>query len=478
MSRMVRCFPEEVVMTIENYDVAVIGGGPGGYAAAGRAAQLGMKTVLVERDRLGGICLNWGCIPTKALLESAHTLDVLKMAGKFGLEPVEHRFEFPKIIERSRKIADRMSKGIGFLMKQRNVTVVKGTGRLSGPGQIDVETADGPLMLSATHIILATGSRPASIPGIEFDGDKILNSTDAMLLEEPPETLIVIGAGPIGMEFADFYRAFGTRVTVVEMMPQVLPMEDAGIVKELNRSIRRKKITVLTETRVTGVQVDAEGVEVTASGPRGETCLKADTILLAAGVRPNIESIGLDAAGVEIERGFVRVDDHLWTGVKGLFAIGDLTGPPMLAHKASMEAVMCINGIADPLSFEPVDPDQIPGCTYCHPQVASVGLTEARAEARGISVVTGEFPFRASGRSIAMEETEGLVKLVFDAANMKLVGAHILHAGASELIAEAGLALKMKATARDLAGTVHAHPTLSEAVMEAAAAALGEAVHI
>ena len=460
-----------------DYDVAVIGGGPAGYAAAGRAAQLGMKPVIIEKAELGGICLNWGCIPTKALLESAHGYRFLQHAANLGLRTGQPDYDFPGIIERSRKISDRMSKGIQFLMKQRGVEVINGVACLRDGETLEIDLSGEVRRITAERIVIATGARPAPLPGIDFDGELILNSTDAMTQQAPPPRMIVIGAGAIGMEFADFYNAFGTKVTIVEMMSSVLPNEDEEIVKELNRTLRRKKIDIHVSTRVTGVQLNAGTAIVSALSPKGAIELVAEKVLVAIGVRPNVENLGLEALGVEFQHGFIKVNDRYESSVPGVYAIGDVAGPPMLAHKASMEAVCCINGIAGH-GFRPMDYQAIPGCTYCHPQVSSIGLTERSAGEKGLEVVCGVFPFRANGRSIAMDETDGIVKLVFAKPGLKLVGAHILHAMASELIAELALALRMGATASDIASAIHAHPTLAEAVMEAAGRVLGEAIHI
>lgn len=463
------------------FDLLVLGSGPGGYVAAGRAAQLGMKTAVVERENLGGVCLNWGCIPTKALMESAHAWKLMQEVRQYGLSCNEPAFDFPAVIARSRAIADRMSKGVGFLMKSRNVTVITGNGKLALTADrkpaVEVTGESGIGRYEADHVILATGGRPMALPFAPFDGETILNSTHAMSLSTLPKSLIVIGAGAIGMEFASFYRTMGSEVTVIEMLPHVLPLEDDDIVNELSRSLRRQKINVLAGTRVTGVTKDSNGVTVTAESPKGPVTLAAERLLVAIGVRPNSENLGLEDAGVEVNRGFVKTDDYGKTSVPGICAVGDLTGPPLLAHKASAEALVCVDTIAG-LSPHPVNRNHIPGCTYCIPQVASVGLTEKAARERGIDVKIGSFPFRANGRSIAMNESDGIVKLVFDAAdNHRLVGAHIIHAMASELIAELGVVLTMGGGAEDIGRTIHAHPTLGEAVMEAAEDALGRAVH-
>lgn len=458
-----------------DYTLAVIGGGPGGYAAAGRAAQLGMKTVLIEKENLGGICLNWGCIPTKALIESAHVFRMLTSLKEFGLSCSDPHVDFQAVIHRSRQVADRMSKGIAFLMKQRGVTVVKGEAVLQEPHAIRVNANTESSVITADRIVIATGGHPIPMPGVPFDGELILNYRHAMTLTSLPTSLAVIGAGAIGMEFADFYRTLGTDVTVIEMLPSILPNEDDDMIVELMRSLRRKKMTVHVSTKVTGVEKTGSGIVLTADGPKGAVRVEAEKLLVAIGTRPNSQNLGLEALGIATTRGLIQVNDQKETSIPGIYAIGDVIGAPMLAHKASMDALICINSIAG----HHVTPHQaIPACTYTHPQVASVGLTEKAAIAAGYSIKKGVFPFRANGRSIAMNETDGQVKLVFDSKTDRLIGAHIIHAAASDLIAETGLAMAMQATARSIAETVHAHPTLSEAIMEAAAAAIGEAIHI
>lgn len=467
---------------IHHFEITVLGSGPGGYVAAARAAQLGMRTALVERDSLGGVCLNWGCIPTKALLESAHAWNVLCDARKYGLSCSDPAPNFPDIVARSRMVAERMSKGVGFLLKTRNVTVIKGTGKVAinagGHPGLHVNGNPDTNRIDTDHLILATGGRPMPLPGVPFDGERILNAYHAMSLETLPTSLIVIGAGAIGMEFASFYRAFGVEITLIEMLPQVLPSEDEDVVKELLRSLRRQKMAVLTRTRVTRVETDdTGGVVVHAEGPGGQMVCKAEKLLVAIGIQPNSDGLGLEEAGIEMNRGFVKTGAFGKTTIPRVYAIGDLAGPPLLAHKASSEALACVDAIAG-LNPHPIDVENIPGCVYCIPQIASVGLTEKAAIERGIDAVTGVFPFRANGRSVAMGETDGMVKLIFDRGSaMKLIGAHVLHAMASELIAELGIVLSMKGNAHDIARTMHAHPTLSEAVMEAAEDALGRPVH-
>jgi dihydrolipoamide dehydrogenase len=465
-------------LLMNHFQVAVIGSGPGGYVAAGRAAQLGMKTAIIEKDLLGGICLNWGCIPTKALLESAHAYETIKSAEQYGLIAKEPGFDFSKVIARSRQVADRMSKGVGFLMKQRNVTVIKGEARLVAPKGIHVKSEAESIELTADHIIIATGAHPVALPGLPFDGKHILNFKHAMSLLEAPKSLVVIGAGAIGMEFADFYRTFGTSITVIEMLPSILPNEDEEIIKELSRTLRRKNIQAVTGSKVEKIEISEGGASVYATTPKGLQVFQAEKVLVSVGVRPNIGSIGLDDLGIAVEKGFIKVDERMRANIPGIYAIGDAAKPPMLAHKASAEALACVNSIAGHDPFIPVNYKAIPSCTYCKPQVASIGMTEKAALESGHAILKGVFPFRANGRSIAMNETEGIVKLIFDKESQRLLGAHILHAHASDLIGELSLAISTGADCRAIADAIHAHPTLSEAIMEAAAAALGEAVHI
>ncbi len=466
---------------MQTYDVLVLGSGPGGYVAAARAAQLGMKTAIVERDALGGVCLNWGCIPTKALLESAHTWKLIQNASQHGISCPQPILNFEKIIDESRRVAERMSKGIGFLMKSRKVTVIQGVGKLcmgkNGEPGLEIHHENETRHIKTSHLILATGGRPAQLPGLDFDGEQVIHSTHAMSLKALPKSLVVLGAGAIGMEFASFYRTLGTEVTIIEMMPRVLPFEDEDIVNELNRSLRRQKMKVLTSTKVTKVSKNRNGIEIHIETNKGQTDITAEKMLVAIGIRPNTEKLGLEEYGIEQDRGFIKTDEFGKTSKKGVYAIGDITGPPLLAHKASAQALVCVNAITGH-NPSPINFDHIPGCTYCIPQVASVGMTEQKARESGVDVKTGTFPFRANGRSITMGETDGLIKLVFNKSdNLKLVGAHIMHAMAGELIAEPSAILAMEGTAHDIARTVHAHPTLAEAIMEAAEDALGRPIH-
>jgi len=465
-------------MAQRSYDLLIIGGGPGGYTAAIRAAQLGMRTALIERDRLGGVCLNWGCIPTKALLKSAETLQILKKAGDHGITFDNLSVDFGKIIQRSRGVADRVTKGVEFLMKKNSIDWMRGTGRLLGGGSVEL-TTDGksPETIGAKHIVLATGARPRSIPGVTIDRERIITSTEAMTLARRPGSLIVIGAGAIGIEFAYFYNALGTSVTVVEMLPSILPVEDREITRELERSLKKQGIEILTGTRVERVQRSATDVTVAVTTPDGGRELRGELALLAVGVQGNVENLGLEKANVKVERDRIVVDADYRTTAPGVYAIGDVIGPPWLAHVASAEGIHCVEAIAG-MSPAPVDYGSIPGCTYCKPQVASVGLTEEKAKEAGHEVKIGRFPFRPLGKAVAVGESEGLVKLIFEAKYGELLGAHILGGEATEMIAELVLARRLESTGKELFHTVHAHPTLSEAVMEAAAAAYGEAINI
>ncbi len=459
------------------YDVLVIGSGPGGYTAAIRAAQLGLSAAIVERDRLGGICLNWGCIPTKALLKNAELLQTIRRAGEWGISFDNLRFEFPKIIQRSRKVAERVSKGVEFLMKKNKIAVFPGYARLAGDGRVEVNS-EGKQTISAKHIILATGARPRTLPGTSIDRKKIISSSEAMSLSEQPGSMAIIGAGAIGIEFAYFYNALGTKVTVVEMMPGILPVEDREISKELERTLRKQGIEILTGTRVEKIKPGPAGVTLSLTGADGVAKeVTADVALMAVGVQGNVENIGLEELGVTVDGGQIKVDPDFRTNIPGVYAIGDVIGPPWLAHVASAEGIHCVEALAG-LHPEPLDYTSIPVCTYCQPQVASIGITEEKAKALGREIRIGRFPFRVLGKAAASGETEGMVKLIFDAQYGELLGAHILGSEATELIMELLIAKRHEATAESILRSVHAHPTMSEAVMEAAAASKGEAINI
>lgn len=462
----------------QSFDVVVVGAGPGGYVAAIRAAQLGLSTACIEAKHLGGICLNWGCIPTKSLLKNAEVWETIRHAEDFGMHVENVSFDFTKIIQRSRGIADRMSKGVAFLFKKYNVAHINAYGKLLAPGKVGTYDREGALLeeIEAKHIIMATGARPRSIPGIAFDGKRIISYFEAMSMPERPERLIVLGAGAIGVEFAYFYNALGTAVTIVEMMPQILPIEDEDISKELERSFRKRKIAIKTKTKVERIESSDSGVRVHVSSDKGEEVIEGDVALMSIGIQGNIENIGLETVGVQLDRGYIKVDENYRTNVPGIYAIGDVVGPPWLAHVASAEGIACVEGIAGK-HVVPIDYGNIPGCTYCQPQVASVGLTEKKARELGHEVRVGKFPFTASGKAVAAGHTEGFVKMVFDAKHGELLGAHIIGAEATELIAEAALGRALETTEHEMIKTIHAHPTLSEALMEAAAVAYGESVN-
>ena len=468
------------------YDVAVIGGGPGGYSAAIRARQLGLKTALVEDAELGGTCLNWGCIPTKALLKQAEVYQLFLRAEEFGLRVEKPAVDWDAVIGRSRQVAAQLSKGVAYLMQKNQVEVFAGRGRLTPSRQVVVEDAEGEVVaeLEAAHVVLATGGRPKSIPGVEFDGERIIASREAMIVAEQPASLAIIGAGAIGVEFAYFYRAFGSKVLLLEALPQVLPREDEEIAAGLAESLTQQGIEVVTEARVEEVKRQKRGVALryrtstSSVGSVGEEqkTRRVERVLVATGVQGNIEGLGLEALGIRTRDGAIVVDERMQTSAKGIYAIGDVAGPPLLAHAAAQEGIAAVEFIAG-RDRPTLDPNQVPNCIYCQPQVASVGLSESQAREAGYDVKVGRFPFAASGKAQAAGETEGLVKLVFDARYGELLGGAILGAEATELIAELTLALRLEATYEELLLTSHAHPTLSEAVMEAAGQAFGEAIN-
>lgn len=456
------------------YDIIIIGSGPGGYVAAIRAAQLGRKVALVERAEPGGVCLNWGCIPTKALLKSAQVYSCCKAAAGYGIELAgEVRPDLGKIVARSRSVAETMSKGVQFLLKKNGIDLIAGFGRLAAPGSVEVDGA----RYEADHIILATGARPREMPFIPIDGRHVITSKQALTLTRLPETMIVIGSGAIGSEFAGFYAALGTKVTLVEYLPQLMPLEDEEVSKYMERSFRKLRATVLTSTAVKAVRAHAEGnCEVEIEGKKGPETLTAEVVLAAVGIKSNIEGIGLEELGIEVERDKIRVDDRYRTNVPGIYAIGDIVPGPALAHVASAEAICCVEAICG-LDPQPVDYATIPSCVYTTPEVASVGMTEQQARQRGIDCRVGRFPFTASGKATAAGDRDGFVKLIFDAEE-RLIGAHLVGGSVTEMIAEPTLAKALGATAHRLARTAHAHPTLNEGLMEAAEAALGAAIHL
>ena len=464
-------------MAERQYDLTVIGAGPGGYVAAIRAAQHGLKVGIVEKDRLGGICLNWGCIPSKALLKSAEMYQTFKKSEEFGISHKDLSYDWSKIIKRSRDVSDRITKGVEYLMKKNKIEVISGTGKLTGRTSVEV-TTNGKVTdtIKSKNIILATGGRPRSLPGLTIDRKKIITSTEAMILEKQPKEMLVIGGGAIGIEFAYFYNAFGTKVTVIEMMPSILPKEDKEITKILESSLRKQGIELLTNMKVESVEVGND-VSVKVSGKDGTKTLKGEIALLAIGVQGNVENLGLESIGVKVEKGAILTNEFQKTNIDGIYAIGDVAGAPWLAHVASHMGIVAADHIVGKAK-RGIDRSNIPSCTYCNPQVASIGLTEEAAVAAGHKVKVGKFPFRPLGKAMAIGETEGTVKLVFDEKYGELLGAHIVGAEATEMIAELGMAKALETTWEELQHTMHAHPTLSEAVMEAAGQAYEQAIHI
>lgn len=460
------------------YDIIVIGSGPGGYVAAVRAAQAGKRTAIVEREALGGVCLNWGCIPTKALLKSASIYHYVKNAAAYGIDiEGEAKADISKIVARSRGVAETMSKGIDFLMKKNKIDVLRGHGSIESKGVVAVENEEGRTLYEADHIILATGARPRQMPFIPVDGEKIITSREALVIKELPESIVVIGSGAIGSEFAFLFAQLGVKVTIVEYLPNLMPLEDEEVSKTMERAFRKMRATVYTGTTVKAARVNDEGrCEVDIEGKKGAETLVADMVLAAVGIKTNTENIGLEKVGIELERDKIKVDEHYQTAVEGIYAIGDLIPTPALAHVASAEAIHCVDAICG-RSPQPVDYSTIPSCVYTSPEVASVGLTEKQAAEKGIELKVGRFQFTASGKAAAAGERDGFVKLLFDAATDKLIGAHFVGMNVTEMIAEPTVAKALGATAEVLAHTIHPHPTMNEAVMEAAEAALGHAIH-
>ncbi|HTL52980.1 MAG TPA: dihydrolipoyl dehydrogenase [Planctomycetota bacterium] len=469
----------------EAWDMVVIGAGPGGYVAAIAAAQQGFRVACVEKEKLGGTCLNKGCIPTKALIHSAEVFDIVKHAGALGIDVASPTVNFPAIVERSRKIADRMTKGIEFLFRKYKVTKIAGTAKLAGPTSVTVTDASGAATTHETRaIVIATGGKPRSLPGVDFDGTTVLSSTEAMQLGKQPASLVIVGAGAIGVEFAYFYATLGTQVTVVEFLDHVLPNEDAEVAEVLAKSFTKRGIALHMKSKVTAVAKTGAGVQVTiedAAGGNART-VEAEKVLVAVGVEPNTAGLGLEEAGVKLRKGFIESDPATGrTAVESIYAVGDVSGHALLAHAAFAQAHAAVHHFAHPAAEETTTTpfaERIPRCVYCLPEVASIGLTEAQAKARGLQVKVGKFPYMASGRAVAIGETEGFVKLVFDAADDTLVGGQIIGVGATEIITELSLAKTLEATAEEILQTVHAHPTLAEMLGEAAGVALGKAIHI
>ena len=462
-----------------NYDLLVIGSGPGGYVAAIRASQLGMKTAIVEREHLGGICLNWGCIPTKSLLKSAQVYRYFTHAADYGVSlEGTARPDYAAIVARSRGVAEGMSKGVQFLLKKNKIDVIFGSGKLSGKGAVSVTDAEGKTsVVTASNIILATGARSRELPNLPIDGKKVIGYRQALALPQQPKTMLVVGSGAIGSELAFFYQSIGTQVTLVEFMPQIVPLEDEETAKYLERSFKKAGMKVMVNSTVEAVDTSGEGCAVTVKTPKGVETHQAEMVFSAVGITPNIENIGLEEAGIETEKGRIKVDAHYQTNVSGVFAIGDVIATPALAHVASAEGIACVEHIAG-LNPEPINYKNIPGCTYTTPEVASVGMTERAAKEAGYSIKTGKFPFTASGKASAAGAKDGFVKLIFDEEYGELLGAHLIGENVTEMLAGLVVARNMEVTAHELIKSIHPHPTMSEAIMEAAAAAYGEVIHI
>ena len=458
---------------MSKYDVIVLGSGPGGYVTAIRASQLGFKTAVIEKESLGGVCLNWGCIPTKALLKSAQVFDYLKHAEDYGLKVETYDKDFDAVVNRSRNVAEGMSKGVQFLMKKNKIDVIIGYGKIKPGKKVDVDGTE----YSADHIIISTGARSRELPSLPQDGKKVIGYRKAMTLEKQPKKLIIVGSGAIGVEFAYFYNAMGTEVTVVEYMPRIVPLEDEEISKQLERSFKKSGIKIMTSTEVTAVDTSGEGVKASVKTKKGEDTLQADVLLSAVGIKTNIENIGLEDVGIVTDRDKILVNDFYQTNMPGYYAIGDVTAGPALAHVASAEGILCVEKIAGQ-HVEALDYGNIPGCTYCSPEVASVGLTEAQAKEQGLQIKVGKFPFSASGKASAGGNTEGFVKVIFDAKYGEWLGCHMIGTGVTDMIAEAVLGRRLETTGHEVLKTIHPHPTMSEAVMEAVADAYDEVIHI
>ena len=458
---------------MSKYDVIVLGSGPGGYVTAIRASQLGFKTAIVEKESLGGVCLNWGCIPTKALLKSAQVFEYLKHAEDYGLSLKDADKDFGAVVKRSRGVADGMSKGVQFLMKKNKIDVIEGFGKLKTGKKVDVDGKE----YSAEHIIIATGARSRELPSLPQDGKKVIGYREAMTLPEQPKKMIVVGSGAIGVEFAYFYNSMGTEVTIVEYLPNIVPVEDEEISKQLERSFKKSGIKIMTASEVTKVDTSGDGVKATVKSKKGEEVLEADIVLSAVGIKSNIENIGLEDVGIATDRDKILVNDYYQTNIPGYYAIGDVTPGQALAHVASAEGILCVEKIAGQ-HVEALDYGNIPGCTYCYPEVASVGMTEKQAKEKGIDIKIGKFPFSASGKASASGNKDGFVKVIFDAKYGEWLGCHMIGAGVTDMIAEAVLGRKLETTGHEVLKAVHPHPTMSEAVMEAVADAYDEVIHL
>ncbi|MEY2963751.1 MAG: hypothetical protein RL754_1012 [Bacteroidota bacterium] len=461
-----------------DFDIIVVGSGPGGYVTAIRASQLGFKVAVVEKENLGGVCLNWGCIPTKALLKSAQVFEYVKHASDFGITVNEYDKDFGAVVKRSREVANGMSGGVQFLMKKNKITVLNGYGKVQPGKKVAVTDADGKeTVYAANHIILATGARSRELPNLPQDGKKIIGYRQAMTLESQPKKMVVVGSGAIGIEFAYFYNSMGTEVTVVEYMPNIVPVEDEEVSKQLERTFKKAGVNVMTNAEVTHVDTAGEGCVVTIKTKKGEEKIEADIVLSAVGITPNIENIGLEDVGIATDRGRVMVNDFYQTNVPGYYAIGDIVKGQALAHVASAEGILCVEKIAGH-NVEAIDYNNIPGCTYCFPEIASVGYTEKAAKEAGYELKVGKFPFSASGKASASGHKDGFIKVIYDAKYGELLGVHMIGSNVTEMIAEAVVARKLETTGHEILKAVHPHPTLSEAFMEATAAAYDEVIHL
>lgn len=460
------------------YDLIVLGSGPGGYPAAIRASQLGKKVAIVERENLGGICLNWGCIPTKALLKSAQVFEYAKHAADYGIEINDPKANFGNVIKRSRGVADKMNKGIQFLMKKNKIDVVMGNGKFVSKNQLEVTAADGKKqVLEAKNFVIATGARSRELPALKIDGKKILGYREAMVLPEQPKSMIIVGSGAIGTEFAYFYNSLGTKVTIVEFLPRIVPVEDEDVSKELEKSFKKQGISVMVNSEVTKVDTSGQGVKATIKTQNGEQVLEADVLLSAVGITANIENIGLEEIGVKTDKGRITVDGYQQTSVPGIYAIGDCTPHQALAHKAAKEGINAAEHLCGK-PVEAIDYNNMPGCTYCSPEIASIGYTEKAAKEAGYELKIGKFPLMASGKATAVGDTTGFVKIIYDAKYGELLGCHMIGYNVTEMIAEVSVARKLETTAHEILNAIHPHPTISEAVKEATAMAYGEATDI
>lgn len=460
------------------YDIIILGSGPGGYVTAIRASQLGFKVAIIEKENLGGVCLNWGCIPTKALLKSAQVFEYLKHASDYGLTVSSFDKDFTAVVNRSREIAEGMSKGVQFLMKKNKIDVIDGFGKMKPGKKVAVTTADGKVTdYDADHIIIATGSRSRELPNIPQDGEKVIGYRLAMTLEKQPKSMIVVGSGAIGIEFAHFYNAMGTDVTIVEFLPNIVPLEDEDISKQMERSMKKAGVKIMTNSSVERIDTSGAGVKAYVKTAKGEQILEADILLSAVGIKTNLENIGLEEVGIATDRDKILVNDFYQTNIPGYYAIGDIVPGPSLAHVASAEGITCVEKIAG-LHVDPIDYGNIPGCTYATPEIASVGLTEKQAIEKGYEIKVGKFPFTASGKAKASGTPDGFVKVIFDAKYGEWLGCHMIGAGVTDMIAEAVVARKLETTGHEILKTIHPHPTMSEAVMEAVAEAYGEVIHL